>query len=253
MMEAILDDYIQTQFQINMKDVATAMPCIVTSVYGDFGEQRVDVRPLINDLSKDGTSEEQPQILSVPVLLPGSERSLVSFPLNVGDTVMCVFSSRSMDNFKPSIGQPTRPNDYRMHSDQDAVAIPGLRSFPRSVNKPAIRKFPHNPRQDLVIAHNIASGQEVMIQLKQNGDLIINTDLNVIVNSNTAEVNARSKITLKAPTMDVNVGTTNWTGNIVHKGNYTMTGQARFNGVLFDTHFHSGVTPGNGSSGPVAG
>lgn len=254
MMESLIDDLIQTQILIHMRDVQTAMPCIVTNVHGNFGEQRVDVRPLINELFKDGTNTEQPQILSVPVLLPGTEHSLVSYPINVGDTVMCVFSSRSMDNFKASIGQPTRPNDFRMHSDQDAVAITGLRTFSRSVNKPDLRKFPHDPQRDLVIAHNIGSGTEVMIQMKENGDVIINTDFNVIVNSKTAEVNASEKITLNAPTMDVNVGTTNWTGNIIHKGNYTLTGgQATFNGIVFNTHKHTGVTPGTGTSaGPVA-
>lgn len=253
MIESFIDDLISTQFQIHMADVYTAIPCVITKIYGDFGEQRVDVQPAINDLYKDGTSSEQTQILSVPVLLPGGEHSLVSFPLEVGDTVMCVFSQRSMDNFKISNGLPTPPNDLRKHSDQDAVAIPGLRTFSRSVNKPAVRKFPHDPRNDLVVAHNIGSGTEVMIQMKKNGDLIINTDFNVTVNSKTATINATDKITLAAPSMDVNVATTNWVGNINHTGNYTMTGVATFNGIPFNTHKHTGVTPGTGTSaGPVA-
>ncbi|WYV99360.1 hypothetical protein NoPa_00021 [Pseudomonas phage vB_PpuM-NoPa] len=253
MIEALIDDLIATQFQIAMADVYTAIPCRITNIHGDFGEQRVDVQPVVNELYKDGTSEEQPQILSVPVLLPGSEQSLVSFPLAVGDTVMCIFSQRSMDNFKISTGGPTPPNDFRKHSDQDAVAIPGLRSFPRSVNKPSLRKFPHDPLRDLVVAHNIGSGTEVMIQLKQSGDVVINTDFNVIVNSKTVTLNATESMTVNTPTLNMNVGTTNWTGNIIHSGNYTMTGQARFNGRLFDTHTHSGVTPGTGTSGPVNG
>lgn len=178
---------------------------------------------------------------------------MVSFPINVGDTVMCVFSQRSMDNFKIGNGQPTVPNDYRKFSDQDAVAIPGLFSFAKSVNRPAIRKYPHNPKTDLVIAHNIASGTEVMIQLKQSGELIINTEQSVTVNCKTGVMNATESYTINTPTMNINAQTTNWTGNIIHSGNYTMTGQAKFNGILFDTHFHSGVTPGSGTSGPVAG
>lgn len=253
MMEALLTDFIQTQFQINMAEVYTALPCIVTNVSGSFENQRVDVQPSVNTLYKDGTSEEHTQILGVPVLLPGSSTSMVSFPINVGDTVMCVFSQRSMDNFKIGNGQPTVPNDYRKFSDQDAVAIPGLFSFAKSVNRPAIRKYPHNPKTDLVIAHNIASGTEVMIQLKQSGELIINTEQSVTVNCKTGVMNATESYTINTPTMNINAQTTNWTGNIIHSGNYTMTGQAKFNGILFDTHFHSGVTPGSGTSGPVAG
>lgn len=253
MMEALLTDFIQTQFQINMAEVYTALPCIVTNVSGSFENQRVDVQPSVNTLYKDGTSEEHTQILGVPVLLPGSSTSMVSFPINVGDTVMCVFSQRSMDNFKIGNGQPTVPNDYRKFSDQDAVAIPGLFSFANSVNRPAIRKYPHNPKTDLVIAHNIASGTEVMIQLKQSGELIINTEQSVTVNCKTGVMNATESYTINTPTMNINAQKTNWTGNIIHSGNYTMTGQAKFNGILFDTHFHSGVTPGSGTSGPVAG
>lgn len=271
MIEALIDDFVATQFQIEMANVSTAIPCVVTNVHGDFGDQRVDVQPAINDLFKDGTSEQQPQILSVPVVLPGSNTSLVSFPINVGDTVLCVFSQRSLDNFKISNGLPTPPNDYRKFSDQDAIAIPGLRTFARSMNKVAIRKFPHDPSSDLVVAHNVGSGTEVMIQMKQNGDMIVNTDFNVIVNSLTAEINAREKVTINSPQMDVNVDTTNWNGNIIHDGdvthtgnvnhtgdytqlgNYSIIGQARFNGILFDTHFHSGVTSGPNNSGPVAG
>lgn len=249
MMEALLTDFIQTQFQINMAEVYTALPCVVTNVVGSFENQRVDVQPSINTLYKDGTSDEHTQILGVPVLLPGSSTSLVSFPINVGDTVMCVFSQRSMDNFKIGNGQPTTPNDYRKFSDQDAVAIPGLFSFSRSPNRPSIRKYPHNPKTDLVIAHNLASGTEVMIQLKQDGQLIINTEQAVTVNCKTGVINATESYTINTPQLNINADTTTWAGNITHSGNYTQTGTSTFNGIVFDTHKHLGVTPGSGTSG----
>lgn len=253
MIDALLNDYIQTQFQINMAEVYTAMPCIVTNVVGSFESMRVDVQPSINTLYKDGTSEEHTQILGVPVILPGSANSLVSFPLNVGDTVLCVFSQRSMDNFKIGNGQPTVPNDYRKHTDQDAIAIPGLFPFAKSSNRPAIRKYPHNPKTDLVIAHNIGSGTEVMIQMKQDGSLTINTEQEVTVNCKTVEINATESYTINTPTLNVNADTTNWTGNITHSGNYTQTGTSTFNGIVFATHKHTGVTPGSGvSGGPTA-
>jgi hypothetical protein len=249
MIEALMSDYVNTQFQINMAEMYTALPCIVTNVVGSFETQRVDVQPSINTLYKDGTSEEHTQILGVPVLLPGGANSLVSFPINVGDTVMCIFSQRSMDNFKIGNGQPTVPNDYRKFSDQDAVAIPGLFAFSRSPNRPSIRKFPHNPKTDLVIAHNIASGTEVMIHLKQNGDLIINTESEVTVNCKTGVINATESYTLNTPQLNINASETTWAGNITHTGNYTQTGTATFNGIVFATHKHLGVTPGSGTSG----
>lgn len=248
-----LMDLMRTQFRIDMQDIHTAIPCKVVNVYSNNQQQKVDVLPSVDRLLKDGSGEPGMQILGVPVIFPGSMSTLISYPINVGDTVLCVFAQSSMDNFKIGNGEPTTANDYRKFSDQDAVAIPGLFPFGKSLNNPQTRKFPHEPNRDLAIAHNIASGTEVNILLKQNGDLIINTESAVTVNCKTGVMNATESYTINTPTLNVNASTTNWTGNIIHTGNYTMTGQARFNGVLFDTHFHSGVTPGTGNSGPVAG
>lgn len=248
MREPSLADTMQTLINMQMADFNTALPCVVTNVVGELANQRIDVQPAINILYKDGTSEERPQILGVPVMFPGSNTSLISWPINVGDTVMCVFSQRSMDNFKIGNGQPTVPNDYRKMSAQDAVAFPGLQPFAKSLNNPAVRHFPHSTR-DLVISHNVGTATEVEIRFKENGDMIVNTDFNVNVNSKTATITVQEKITLNSPLMEVNVAQTNWTGNITHNGNYTMTGVATFNGINFATHKHLGVTTGSGTSG----
>lgn len=252
-------DIIRTQFKIDMADIHTAIPCKVVNVYSENRQQKVDVVPSIDNLLKDGSGEPGMQILGVPVIFPGSATTLISFPINQGDTVYCIFSQRSMDNFKIGNGEPTTANDYRKFSDQDAVAIPGLFPFGKSLNNPQVRKFPHDSNRDLCIAHNIASGTEVNIMLKQSGNLIINTEQDVTVNCRTGVINATESYTINTPTMNINAGTTNWTGNIIQNGdytqtgNYSITGQARFNGVLFDTHYHSNVQPGTGNSGPVAG
>lgn len=252
MREPSLTDTLNTHFNVRMASLYTALPCVVTNVVNGLNNLQVDVQPAINILYRDGTSEERPQILGVPVIMPGSSTTLVSFPINVGDTVMCVFSQRSMDNFKIGQGQPTVPNDYRKMSVQDAVAIPGLYPFARSLNNPGARKWPHST-SDLVMSHNVGTGTEVEIRLKANGDVVVNTEFNVITNSKTAQINATESISIKAPAMSVEVDETTWVGNITHTGNYTMTGVATFNGIVFNTHKHTGVTPGPGTSGgPVA-
>lgn len=249
MRDTSLTDILETHFNIRQAEMYTAMPCVVTAVVGDMKNQRVDVKPAINTLYKDGTSEEHTQILGVPVILPGSKTTLISFPIEVGDTVLCVFSQRSMDNFKIGNGQPTVPNDYRKMSDRDAIAIPGLVPFAKSLNNPAVRLWEHNT-SDLVISHNIGSATEAEIRIKPSGDVIVNTDFNVIVNSKTAEINVQDSMTINGPQMNINVQQTNWVGNITHTGNYTMTGTATFNGIVFNTHKHSGVTAGPSLSGP---
>lgn len=61
------------------------------------------------------------------------------------------------------------------------------------------------------------------------------------------ELNASNSITLNAQQMNVNVDQTNWTEN------YTMVGEAGFNGVLFDPNIHSSVMAGPTNTGPVIG
>ena len=246
-----LMDILKTQFRIDMGGIHTAIPCKIVGIYNNNIQQKVDVIPLIDKLMKDGSGEPGMQILGVPVIFPGSGTTLISFPINLGDTVLCVFSQQSMDNFKIGNGEPTTANDFRMFSDQDAVAIPGLFTFTKSLNNPQVRKFPFAPNKDLCIAHNIASGTEVNIVLKQSGDLEVNTASAVTINCQTGVMNATESYTINTSTLNINSNTTNWVGNIIHTGDYKMTGNATFNGVLFDTHTHSGVTPGNGVSGPV--
>ena len=250
-----LMDIIRTQHKIDMAEIHTAIPCKVVNVYSNNSQQKVDVQPSVNNLLKDGSGEPGMQILGVPVIFPGSSATLISFPINPGDTVMCVFSQRSMDNFKIGNGEPTTANDYRKFSDQDAVAIPGLFPFGKSLNNPQTRKFAHDSNRDLCIAHNIGSGTEVNIMLKQSGDMIINTEMAVTVNCKTGVMNATESYTINTPTMNINADTTNWIGDIIQSGNYnqtgnyTMTGVATFNGIDFATHKHLGVTPGSGTSG----
>ncbi len=249
MIASDLMDIIRTQFKIDMSDVYTAMPCKIVNVYQDNQTQKVDVIPSVNNLLKDGTGEPGMQILGVPIIFPGSQATLISFPINAGDTVFCIFSQRSMDNFKIGSGEPTTANDYRKFSDQDAVAIPGLFPFGKSLNRPQIRKFPHSSNSDLCIAHNIASGTEVNIILKQSGDMIVNTEQAVTVNCKTGVVNATESYTINTPQLNINAAVTTWAGNIAHTGNYTQSGTSTFNGIPFATHKHLGVTAGNGTSG----
>lgn len=250
MIDIDITDIIRTQFQIDQSTMYTAIPCTVVNVVDNMQTQRVDVLPSINDLRKDGTGEPGMQILGVPVILPGSQSTLISFPINVGDTVLCIFSQRSMDNFKIGNGQPTTANDYRKFSDQDAIAIPGLFPFSKSLNRTAVRKFPFSPNRDLSMAHNVGSGTENTIILKQSGDIEITTGQNVKINCVDATVTSTGNATIDANTVNVTAGSGDFQiGTSTWNGNMNITGTWTFNGIPFNTHKHTGVTPGSGTSG----
>lgn len=246
------EQVLKAQFDRGMAEVYTAMPCRITNIPSDLEDARVDVQPIINTLYDDSVSEEHSQILSVPVVFPSSKTSMVSFPLFVGDVVLCIFSQASLDAFKQGTTSPSAPSDYRVFDSRDAIAIPCVTPFGKSLNKAAVRSWPHSTK-DLVVAHNISTGSEVELRMKPSGDLVINTNQNVAVNCrdaavtcDNATVTASSQIGLYAPNMTVSVTNTTWNGNITMAGTYTL------GGIVMNTHKHTGVQAGpSQTGGPV--
>src|SRR5688572_9189268 len=97
----------------------------------DSTNQLIDAKPLIKDRVEgpDGepTSLDVPVITNVPVLFPGAGGFHVTFPVNRGDTVLLVFTDRSLDAWLDR-GGLTDPDDARRHHISDAVALLGLHS-----------------------------------------------------------------------------------------------------------------------------
>lgn len=170
--ESVLEDF----FNYKMSSIYTAVPCRVVTVRSTLNDQRVDVQPMINRVLPDDTAKEQPTILNVQVMFPASKKASLTFPIDVGDVVLCVFSQRSLDSLKASTGAETyTPEDRRKFDINDAIAIPGLFPFKDAVNDPAKHKWTHSTR-DLVIVNNIGSDTECEIRLKENGDIQMKTD-----------------------------------------------------------------------------
>ena len=261
-----LEELLQLSFQSGLAEIYTCLPCRITNIPNNLTDLRVDVEPVIKTKYSDSTDERHSQILGVPVVFPSGRTSLISFPLFVGDTVLCVFSQQGLDNFKQGNGTVAMASDFRRLDSRDAIAIPGMVPFGMSLNNPDVRFYPHNPA-DLVVAHNIATGTEVEIRLKMNGDVVVNTAQNVImncanatlncdtstVNSTTSTVNtstaelACTTASVTASTMTFDVGDTVWNGNVSYTGTITL------NGIPFASHKHTGVSAGpNVSGGPTA-
>ena len=166
---------------------------------------------------------------------------------------MAIFSMRNLDAWKNSSGRPTTPLNYAKFDKGDAIFIPGIQPPGVSVNNPSKRKWDHSTK-DAVLVNNIGTAQECEVRLKASGDVVVNTDFNVEVNCKSANVTATQDITLACVNLDVtattatfDIGSTSWLGVVNHTGNYTMSGVATFNGLVFNTHDHN---PGPGPSNP---
>lgn len=119
--------------------IRVALPASVQAY--NAATQRCDVQPLIQDGYYDSTNtripERLPVITGVPVVFPGAGGFRVTFPVAVGDVVLLVFSSSSLDKWLAGNGAEVDPIDDRRHHITDAVAIPGLRAAPLGTAAPS--------------------------------------------------------------------------------------------------------------------
>lgn len=200
-LQTALDDFVD--YKTSMMYIA--LPCRVVTVRVNLEDQRVDVQPLPNKKIPDGTFEEQSTILNVPVVFPASKKASMTFPIDVGDIVLCIFSQRSLDSFKASTGAQTyTPQTDRRFSSKDAIAVPGLFPFKDAINDPAKRKWSHSTR-DLVIVNNIGEGTECEFRLKDNGNIEMRTDQDFyatfndgLIECNNLTIEAQGNFTVNA-------------------------------------------------------
>lgn len=174
-----------------LRHLYTAIPAVIVQV-DDAEECRVDVKPVINEVYPDyDDSSEFPIIFSVPLIYPSSSTSAITFPVNVGDTVLLVFSQASTDVFRLGDGSPSPPSDYRRFDKRDAIAIPGLWPFANSKNKQSNHALPHSTN-DVVVVHNLNTSSECELRMKPTGKIEITSPLQVDIKAPTVNVNASS-------------------------------------------------------------
>lgn len=243
-------------------NLSTSIPGVVVRV--DPERMRADIRPSVSKLYEDGEIEESPILLDVPIIMPGTRESLISLPVQAGDSVLLVFAQRDTDNWNIGDTNEAVPaSTMRAFGAQDAFAIPGAYPAPRSPNRASIRKWPHSPK-DLTLAMNIGTASEVELRLSQTGNLVINTAGDVLLNADNMDVTLTGQLNVTASTADITasqttvhgnatvIGDAKVNGNVTVTGNTTITGILTVAGINMNTHTHGGVMSGPSfTSGPV--
>lgn len=245
MIPSSFEDNLRSSFLNQISQLHICLPCKVLSV-DKLDQQRIDVQPVINRKFRSGRVEEYAPILAVPVIFPASSTSSFTFPIAVGDTVLCVFSQRGMDAFKVGSGDFAEPTDFRMFSARDAVALPGLFPFGNAVNAQKNRSLPHSTA-DAVLTHNIGTAAEVEIRFKPDGSLLIKSPTTITVECEHAVVNVATQLTVTSPNTEWS-GNISLTGNILQTGNLTQIGTFSLNGINMNDHVHGGVQTGLGTT-----
>lgn len=112
-------DNLQTQ-------LFTQLPAVVTDVSQYQSQNIISVKPVIDFMFSDGQVSECPEIFNVPVINPSAGGGLLSFPIQVGDTVLVEFSMRSIETWLESSGESVTEPTMRTHDMSDGMAIIGL-------------------------------------------------------------------------------------------------------------------------------
>ena len=168
-MEDTLEARLNAFFDFKMSGMFVCMVAEVLNT-SKLEQCRIDVKPIVNHEYKDSTVVEYPIILSVPVQFPSSSTSALTFPINQGDNVLLVFSQKGLDVFKSGATSAHDPIDMRSFDKRDAIAIPCVNPFSKSINNPDTRTLTHSV-DDMVMTHNIGKDNECEVRLTSGGEV----------------------------------------------------------------------------------
>ena len=246
--EASLQELLGSSFEYHSSTMYTSIPGVIVAVRDKLNQQYVDVQPLINLRSEDGTeSIPRPSILNVPLHMPCTDQGGMTYPISKGTSVWLMFSMRGIDKWKRGNAQPDTPSDRRMFDINDCFALPGVYPIGLSPNDASKRSLSHDT-SDVVLVHNVGSGNEVEVRLKASGDVEINApNRSVKVNCKDAEITAEDSVSVETQDFSVesenfSVNTTNYslvaTGENVSEGNFRFQGTFELNGIHMESHVH---------------
>lgn len=158
-----------------MVDVMTALPAKVLKRYED---NSVDVQLGINYIDTEGEESPRQTVFKVPLVFPASQKAVIAFPVDRGDSVLVVFCQRSLDNYK--VNGSMSPSDRRMFDARDAVAIAGLIPFQKW-------KLPAAANDSVVVINNMGETNENSITLKSDGSVSIESPVKITMSAPVIE------------------------------------------------------------------
>ncbi len=137
----VLEDVVASAMDVALQNVWTAMPATVVSYDSTLQRANVQIGVKIGNVREDGerAAVTVAVINAVPVLHAGGGGFREVYPIRKGDTVLVVFTTRSIDTWLAK-GGLVDPHFDHHHDLSDAVAIAGLRDFAHPlVNAPTDR------------------------------------------------------------------------------------------------------------------
>jgi hypothetical protein len=224
-------------------NIHVSIPAKVTAV--DLERQVVSLKPTVQARvrGKDGAISvtDYPVITECPIVYPRGGGFALTFPINVGDECLAVFSDSCIDFWWQSGGVQS-PQDERRHDLSDCIALFGVTSQPRKL--PSVQ------------------ADAIELRTESRSDYISLQGSNININiSGTATVNA-SKAIVNCPVNQINGNVTISGATVIQgglsvsggsgatvTGSVTATGDVTGGSVSLKSHKHTGVTKGSSMTG----
>lgn len=210
--------------QLHKADIMNSINCHQVGEIVSFNSSTQTAEVQIKMLKMiNGELKEYPILIDCPCVILGGGDGVITFPISQGDSCLVLFNDKDIDNWY-SGGQTMQPRTDRTHCFSDAIALVGVRN------------------KLTQLSSYLTSGAEFKygsstIKL-ENGTITIDNG------SATFKISS-SSVTIQGSSVSI-------TGDLSITGNVSITGTFTVNGKnVGDTHMHSGVTGGQGTTGGV--
>lgn len=195
-----MTDLLRFIFGQSMKEIHTVSVGVVQTY--DETTKRATVLPALRTMLTDNTSRDKRPIANVPVIHPSGGGFVVHFPINPGDPVVLLFSSRGLSKFK-QVYENTDPDFDGFFSMKDAIALVGFGALNI------------NPATSSGVSVQTESGSDHIFV--EEGKIAVSTTGSVNITATNATVTATSVVNISAPGGDVVVSGISLTGH-THTG-----------------------------------
>lgn len=214
----------------SLDGVHTCIPGEIVSF--DAGNCTAVVKPIGKIKRPDGQKIDYPQIAKVPVHFQQSstQESCICFPVKPGDGCLLLFSEQALDAWRS--GGEEFPD--LKHDLTNAIAIMGVCRQPNELMQEAQNKDAIIIRQK--DSRAMLSNDEVL--LKRNDDQFMQMKGGEITLKNGGTI-----LKLTGSGADL-------TGNLTVSGKITAQGDVVGAGISLQSHTHTNVASGDGTSGP---